>query len=112
MGRKVLFEGRDDGGGRSTCSRHWLCRHRTVQPRRPTPSKDLPRWRRGGVGLSIVSEAEYVADPEITMIRISDADIYTNAHVVCLRDRKEARLIRAFLDIAMNIQHVQTTGRS
>jgi aminoethylphosphonate catabolism LysR family transcriptional regulator len=60
-----------------------------------------------GVGLSIVSEAEYVADPEITMIRISDADIYTNAHVVCLRDRKEARLIRAFLDIAMNIQHDQ-----
>lgn len=60
-----------------------------------------------GVGLSIVSEAEYVAGPEITMIRISDADIYTNAHVVCLRDRKEARLIRAFFDIAMSIRHNQ-----
>lgn len=65
-----------------------------------------------GVGLSIVSEAEYVAHPDITMIRISDADIYTNAHVVCLRDRREARLIRAFLDIAMNLQNIQKVGQT
>ena len=65
-----------------------------------------------GVGLSIVSEAEYVADPEITVIRISDADICTDAHVVCLRDRREARLIKAFLEIATSIQHVQRQSRS
>ncbi len=64
-----------------------------------------------GVGLSVVSEAEYVADPDITAIRISDADIYTDAHVVCLRDRKEARLIKAFLEIATKIQHVQKLSR-
>lgn len=60
-----------------------------------------------GVGVSVVSEAEYVDDPAITMVRISDADIRTNAHVVCLQDRKETRLIRAFLDIARKIQHGQ-----
>lgn len=60
-----------------------------------------------GVGLSVVSEVEYVADPDICMIRISDAEIYTNAHVVCLRDRREARLIREFLTIATALQQLR-----
>jgi hypothetical protein len=31
---------------------------------------------------------------------IENADIYTYAHVVCLAERRESRIIRAFLQIA------------
>jgi aminoethylphosphonate catabolism LysR family transcriptional regulator len=57
-----------------------------------------------GVGIGIVSEVEYVPDPQICKVNISDADIFTHAHIVCLTDRKEARLIRAFIDIATTLQ--------
>lgn len=57
-----------------------------------------------GVGISVVSEVEYVPDPEICMIRISDAEIHTYAHVVCLQERRETRLIREFLSIAKSLQ--------
>jgi len=86
------------------------CKNRGVSPRTIMEIGSREAIREAvikGVGLSIVSEAEYVADPEITMIKISDAEMYTNAHVVCLKDRKEARLIRAFIDIAATIQNFQ-----
>jgi aminoethylphosphonate catabolism LysR family transcriptional regulator len=56
------------------------------------------------VGISIVSEAEFVPDPQLRTVKISDADLFTDAHVVCLRDRQEARLIRAFLEIVRTLK--------
>jgi aminoethylphosphonate catabolism LysR family transcriptional regulator len=52
-----------------------------------------------GVGIAAVSEIEYIPDPEIRMVPVSDAQMYTYAHVFCLKDRREARLVRAFLGI-------------
>jgi aminoethylphosphonate catabolism LysR family transcriptional regulator len=52
-----------------------------------------------GVGIAAVSEIEYIPDPEIRMVPVSDAEMYTYAHVFCLKDRREARLVRAFLGI-------------
>ena len=52
-----------------------------------------------GIGIGAVSEAEYVPDPRLRAIPVSDAEIYTYAHVVCLRERQNARLVRAFLDV-------------
>jgi aminoethylphosphonate catabolism LysR family transcriptional regulator len=52
-----------------------------------------------GVGIAAVSEIEYIPDPEICRVPVSDAQMYTYAHVFCLRERREARLVKAFLHI-------------
>lgn len=57
-----------------------------------------------GVGISAVSEVEYIADPALRMLRVHDAEIHTHAHVVCLKERRSARLVAAFLGIAAELQ--------
>ncbi|MET4578511.1 LysR substrate-binding domain-containing protein [Ottowia thiooxydans] len=52
-----------------------------------------------GLGLAAVSEVEYVPGSGLHAVRISDAQIRTYAHVVCLAERRDTRLIRAFFDI-------------
>ena len=52
-----------------------------------------------GVGIAAVSEIEYIADPGICRVPVSDAQMFTYAHVFCLRERRTARLVSAFLDI-------------
>jgi LysR family transcriptional regulator, low CO2-responsive transcriptional regulator len=64
-----------------------------------------------GVGIGAVSEIEYIPDPEIRMVRVSDAQMYTHAHVVCLEERRGARLVKAFLDIVAELQR-QRGGRA
>jgi len=56
-----------------------------------------------GIGISAVSEAEFVPDPRLRAVPVSDAEIYTYAHVVCLRERQTARLVRAFLDVVADL---------
>lgn len=57
-----------------------------------------------GVGVGVVSEKEYISHPEIRMVRVSDAEMYTHAHVVCLEERRQARMVRAFLGIVDELQ--------
>jgi aminoethylphosphonate catabolism LysR family transcriptional regulator len=52
-----------------------------------------------GVGVAAVSEAEYVPGPGLHSVRISDAQIRTYAHVVCLAERRDARIVRAFFNV-------------
>lgn len=52
-----------------------------------------------GLGISYVSEAEFVPDPALRQFAIRDAEVYTYAHVAVLAERKNSRIIRAFLDI-------------
>jgi aminoethylphosphonate catabolism LysR family transcriptional regulator len=52
-----------------------------------------------GIGLGVVSEAEFIPDSRIRAVPVIDAEIYTYAHVVYLRERQKARLVRAFLDV-------------
>jgi LysR family transcriptional regulator, low CO2-responsive transcriptional regulator len=52
-----------------------------------------------GVGIGVVSEIEFVPDPQLATVRVADAQMYTHAHVVCLRERRGARLVEAFLGI-------------
>lgn len=53
-----------------------------------------------GVGFGVVSNAEHVPDPRITCLPFLDAEIYNYAHIVCLQDRRSARMISAFIDVA------------
>ncbi len=56
-----------------------------------------------GLGISYVSEAEFVPDPALATVAIEDAEIYTYAHVAVLVERRNSRIIRAFLQIVDTI---------
>ena len=62
-----------------------------------------------GVGIGAVSEIEYIPDPALCMLRVRDADMYTHAHVVCLEERRGARLVEAFLRIVADLQRDSST---
>lgn len=51
-----------------------------------------------GLGVAAVSEVEYVPGPGLHAVRISDAQVRTYAHVVCLAERRDTRMVRAFFD--------------
>lgn len=52
-----------------------------------------------GLGISYVSEAEFVPDENLALIPIEGAEVYTYAHVVVLKQREASRIIKAFLDV-------------
>jgi aminoethylphosphonate catabolism LysR family transcriptional regulator len=52
-----------------------------------------------GVGVAAVSEVEYVPGPGLHAVRISDAQVRTFAHVVCLAERRDTRMVRTFFDV-------------
>ena len=52
------------------------------------------------IGVGIVSEREVIPHDNIAILPIADADIHTDEHVVCLAERRESRLVAAFLAIA------------
>jgi LysR family transcriptional regulator, low CO2-responsive transcriptional regulator len=56
-----------------------------------------------GLGIGYVSEAEFVPDPALCMIPIADAEVFTYAHVSVLAERRNSRIIRAFLDVVREI---------
>ena len=51
-----------------------------------------------GLGIAAVSLVEYVPGPGLHMVRIRDAQIRTYTHVLCLAERREMRMVRAFFD--------------
>lgn len=53
-----------------------------------------------GIGIGVVSDIEYIPRQDIRPLEFSDADIYTTAHVNCLMERRESRLINAYFEIA------------
>jgi LysR family transcriptional regulator, low CO2-responsive transcriptional regulator len=52
------------------------------------------------IGIGIVSEREVIPHDSIRILPIGDADIHTDEHVVCLAERRDSRLVAAFLSIA------------
>ncbi len=53
-----------------------------------------------GFGLGITTDVEYVPDRRTRMLRILDADVFTEAFAVCLRDRRAVSVTRAFMTTA------------
>lgn len=51
-----------------------------------------------GVGVAAVSTVEYVPGPGLHLVEISDAKIFTYAHLLCLKERRGARMVSAFFD--------------
>lgn len=63
-----------------------------------------------GIGLGVVSEAEFIPDPQLRVIGIADATVDTWAHVVCLKERRNTRIVRAFLDVVGELLETRTGG--
>jgi len=61
-----------------------------------------------GIGMGVVSEAEFIPDPRIRKLPIADAEIYTYAHVVHLKERQKARLVHAFLQVLAGLVPVSS----
>lgn len=56
-----------------------------------------------GIGIGAVSEEEFVDLKALRKIHIADAEMHTNVHVICLKERKDARMIKAFMDTALQL---------
>jgi LysR family transcriptional regulator, low CO2-responsive transcriptional regulator len=52
------------------------------------------------IGIGIVSEREVIPHDSISILPIEGALIHTDEHVVCLAERRDSRLVAAFLAIA------------
>ena len=57
-----------------------------------------------GIGIGVVSNIEFNPHPDIRLIEVGNANIFTTAHVNCLKERRGSRLIRAFLNVARDIK--------
>ena len=52
-----------------------------------------------GLGIGIVSESEFGQDARLRPLRLSGIDVEMTEYVVCLAERRELRLVKAFLEI-------------
>ncbi|MEM7061155.1 MAG: LysR substrate-binding domain-containing protein [Pseudomonadota bacterium] len=64
-----------------------------------------------GGGIGIVSQAEYVDDPNLTSARITDPELTMEEAVICLRERSENRLIAAFMKLTRHAASRAAIGR-
>jgi aminoethylphosphonate catabolism LysR family transcriptional regulator len=62
-----------------------------------------------GLGVAAVSEVEFVPDPQLHAIPISDARIRTYAHIVGLAERRDARMVKAFYQVAAELQSARAS---
>ncbi|KAF0813891.1 HTH-type transcriptional activator CmpR [Andreprevotia sp. IGB-42] len=53
-----------------------------------------------GIGIGVVSEAEFIPDARLRMIRINDDPAYTETHLYCLTERRQSGLLNSFFDVA------------
>lgn len=56
-----------------------------------------------GLGAGMTTDVEFPRDARLHMLRILDANVATEAYVISLRERQEAPLIRAFMNLAAEI---------
>lgn len=52
-----------------------------------------------GLGIGVVSETEFGNDARLVKIALADAEVGATEYVACLAERRELRLVRAFLEI-------------
>jgi len=69
-----------------------------------------------GMGVGIVSEFELIPHPRLHPLPFRDAEIYTYAHVVCLAERRQGPIVRAFFGVVESLlaarRDVTETGRA
>jgi aminoethylphosphonate catabolism LysR family transcriptional regulator len=53
-----------------------------------------------GLGLGVVSETAYLHDPRTVKLPLRSDELFTHAHVICLKERAKSVLVSRFLDVA------------
>ena len=53
-----------------------------------------------GIGIGAVSNIEFIPHPALHVVQVKDAEIFTTAHVNCLTERRDSRLVREFFAVA------------
>ena len=56
-----------------------------------------------GLGIGVVGDRGLVPDERLHRIEFSDADIRMDRHLACLRERRDSRLIRSFLEFGRSV---------
>lgn len=64
-----------------------------------------------GLGIGVVSEYEFIPHPRLRALQISDLKVYNSQYVVCLAERRNSRLVHAFLEIAKNTAKTRVQKR-
>ncbi|MDX1514562.1 MAG: LysR substrate-binding domain-containing protein [Gammaproteobacteria bacterium] len=64
-----------------------------------------------GLGLGVVSEAEFDPDPRLKTLPFADARPEITEYVVCLEDRKRLRIVQAFLEVAEGMAQTDMTEK-
>lgn len=57
-----------------------------------------------GIGLGVVSEAEFVPGPQLKAIRIEGDPVHTETYLYCLAERRSSQVIDSFLAVATGNQ--------
>lgn len=57
-----------------------------------------------GLGLGVVADSAYVADPRLVKLRVIDFDVATHAHVICRAERRRVPLIAEFLRVVETLR--------
>lgn len=65
-----------------------------------------------GLGIAAVSAFEFVPDPRLHALTIANADVRTATHVVTLQERRNARVVSAFLDVVDGLLPAAATTRT
>lgn len=56
-----------------------------------------------GLGIAAVSEIEFVPGPDVHALRVTDTTLHIDAHLICLAERSELRLVGAFLESSLAV---------
>lgn len=65
-----------------------------------------------GLGLGVVVEQELAPHPDLRVLRFADLDLHTTAHLACLKERRNSRLVRAFLETVLSLSGTPSAPRS
>jgi len=57
-----------------------------------------------GLGIGVVSNLEFMPHPNLRKLSFVNADVHTHAHVVCLRERRDSRMIHEFFQIVEELR--------
>lgn len=56
-----------------------------------------------GLGIGALPDEQFVDLKMLRKVRVHDAGMHTDVHVLCLRERRDSRLIRAFMDMTLQL---------
>lgn len=56
-----------------------------------------------GLGLGVVADTAYVPDPRLVRLPLAGVDLATHVHLICRRERRQAPLVAAFLEVAASL---------